>query len=91
MQLELNSRRMVKYLGKAAETEMRGDPSLSLEVSKRKRRSLRGELKETRVPSKEEAVVLRMKMRAEVLLGFDNMEVSGDLDQSSFRGAVGPG
>ena len=28
-------------------------------------------------------------MRAEVLLGFDNMEVSGDLDQSSFRGAVG--
>lgn len=62
-----------------------------MRVSKRNRRSLRGELKETPVPSKEEAVVLRMKVRAEVLLGFGNMEVSGDLDQSSFRGAVGPG
>lgn len=31
MQLELNSRQMVKYLGMAGETEMRGDPSLSLE------------------------------------------------------------
>ena len=62
-----------------------------MRVSKKKRRSLRGELKKTMVPSKEEEVVLRMKMRAEVLLGFGNMEVSDDLDQSSFRGAVGPG
>ena len=62
-----------------------------MRVSKKKRRSLRGELKETLVPSKEEEVVLRMKMRVEVLLGFGNIEVNGDLDQSSFRGVVGPG
>lgn len=31
MQLELNSRQMVKYLGMAGGTEMRGDPSLSPE------------------------------------------------------------
>ena len=31
MQLELNSRQMVKYLGMSGGTEMRGDPSLSPE------------------------------------------------------------
>lgn len=41
MQLELNSRQMVKYLGTAGGTEMRGDPSLSPEgLPKRKKRSL---------------------------------------------------
>lgn len=53
MQLELNSRQMVKYLGMSRRDRDRGDPSLSPEgVSKRKKRSLRGQLKETLVPSK---------------------------------------
>lgn len=29
-------------------------------------------------------------MRGEVLLGFGNVEVTGDLDKSKFRGAAGP-